>query len=376
MCQVTGCTPDTLKCRAPKSAAADVDEVDRRHPLYLGDWERSIPHVHDDIAKDDLDEPHIKRKHAILEAHPEIRNLYGIDARTKWITFLGAATQVILAYYFGQINNQSWWPLLICSYIVGASVTQLFGVVIHEATHGLCGQGLGINRFVGFLANVGIPFPIYSSFRRYHLAHHAFQGVVGRDPDLPLDWEVKFIKSNPLAKVLFLFFYPMMYVVRGAAMQKKPSRWEIYNVLFTLTTDTLVVKFCGWRGFFYLFFSLWFGYGIHPAAAHFIQEHFTFDDGQETYSYYGCLNWFFLNIGYHNEHHDFTKVPWSNLPKVRAVAPEFYNTLAYHTSWVMVLVNFVIKKDIGPQSRVGRDLEDHRKGRKMIVEKKRAQGES
>ncbi|KAJ3009699.1 hypothetical protein HKX48_007793 [Thoreauomyces humboldtii] len=352
--------------------AALGDHPDRRHPIYLGDWKRSIPNVHDDIAKDDLDEPHIKRKHAILEQHPEIVKLYGYEPLTKYVAVLAASCQIALAYYFGKVNTESTWQLLVSVYVVGASLTQVFGVLIHEATHNLCGESLAMNRFVGLVANIGIPVPIFSSFRRYHLEHHAYQGVIGRDPDLPLDWEVRLIKSNPLAKFTFLFFYPLMYVVRGAAQKKQPSRWEIYNIIFTVLADAIVVKYCGWRGFLYLFLSLWLGYGVHPAAAHFIQEHFTFDDGQETYSYYGCLNYLFLNIGYHNEHHDFTKVAWSKLPAIRSIAPEFYNTLAYHTSWVMVLGKFVFQRDVGPQSRVGRDYEDHKKGRKMVVERRMA----
>ncbi|KAJ3046055.1 Sphingolipid delta(4)-desaturase DES1 [Rhizophlyctis rosea] len=361
-------------CQKPDCAhKSGIESTDRRHPLYLGDWKRSIPGVHNDIAKDDLDEPHIKRKQAILDTHPEIRTLYGVEWRTIPITIAGAATQVILAYVWGKVYPDQWLAMLLCVYVIGASLTSLFGVIIHEATHNLCHSAPWVNRVVGLIANIGIPFPIFASFRRYHLEHHAYQGVVGKDPDLPLDWEIKFIRGNLFLKLLFLFFYPMMYVVRGAAMQKRPTDWEVINAVFTISTNILVWTFCGPKGLLYLFLSLWLGYGIHPGAAHFIQEHFTFDDGQETYSYYGSLNKFFMNIGYHNEHHDFTKVPWSKLPDVRARAPEFYNTLKYHMSWTRVLVNFVLQRDIGPQSRVGRDYETHKKGRKMHVPKQEGQ---
>ncbi|KAJ3284092.1 hypothetical protein HK104_010111 [Borealophlyctis nickersoniae] len=345
------------------------DLYDPRHPLYLGDWKRSIPGVDDDIAKDNLDEPHIKRKRAILEAHPDIKELYGVDRTTGIVTAVCVSIQLALAYTFGRLYPHQNALLVAVAYFIGGTVTSMFGVIIHEATHGLCSTSLAVNRIIGLSANICIPFPIFASFRRYHLEHHAYQGVLDKDPDLPLNWEVKFIKGNTLMKMLFVFFYPLMYVVRGAAMGKAPSKWEIINWIFTISTDVMVWKICGPKGLLYLFLSLWLGYGLHPGAAHFIQEHFTFDDGQETYSYYGSLNKLFMNIGYHNEHHDFTKVPWSKLPDIRARAPEFYDTLKFHTSWVMVLVKFILNRDIGPQSRVGRDYEDHKKGRKMVVEK-------
>ncbi|CAG8601014.1 22664_t:CDS:2 [Dentiscutata erythropus] len=339
---------------------------DYRQPLYIGDWKRSIPYVDEDIATDNLDEPHMKRKVTILKKHPEIEKLYGYDISTVPIVIVAAAAQIVASYVFGRILTDWNWTMVIYCYFIGASLTQLYGVIIHEATHSLAAPTRFQNRIVGLLANIALPFPIAMSFRRYHLEHHTFQGVVGMDPDLPMKWEWKFIRGNAFLKFIWLSTYPVLYVTRGIMMRKTPQFWEYVNWVFTITTNSLVYYYCGPRGLLYLVLSLWLGYGVHPAAAHFIQEHYTFDDGQETYSYYGIMNYFFMNIGYHNEHHDFTKVPWSKLPDVFRIAPEFYNNLSFHKSWVMVHWNFITQKQFGPQSRVGRTVDDHKKGRKML----------
>jgi fatty acid desaturase len=285
--------------------------IDHRHPLYRGTWKRSIPGKDDDFAKDDMDEPHLKRKFAILSSHPEVEKLYGTDIRTLYVAIANAAAQVGLAYYFGRINI-SLWQMLVVAYFVGGTLTALSGVLIHEACHSLVLSSRFWNRIVGLIANINLPVPIAQSFRRYHLEHHTWQGVEGMDPDLPLDWERTLIRGNALKKTLWILIYPFMYVIRGAVQQhrqnKSPSKWELINVAFTICSNALIVILAGWRGLGYLFLSLWFGYSLHPGAAHFVQEHYTFDDGQETYSYYGVLNIPFMNIGYHNEHHDFQKV--------------------------------------------------------------------
>ncbi|KAK3810734.1 MAG: fatty acid desaturase-domain-containing protein [Linnemannia gamsii] len=350
----------------------DPKALDNRFPLYLGDWKKSDPRVDDDLAMDNMDEPHMKRKLAILKKHPDIEKLYGHDSRTSLITIAAAATQIYCAYLFGRVWTDTFWGFIAFAYVVGGSITALYGVLIHEATHNHAAPTVFLNKLVGLTANIGIPVPIYASFRRYHLEHHTYQGVTGMDPDLPLEWEKKMIRGNAALKLLWLFIYPVMYVVRGAAMKKKPSTWEVYNIIFTISTDILVAKFCGLRGLLYLFVSLWFGYGLHPGAAHFIQEHYTFDDGQETYSYYGILNKPYMNIGLHMEHHDFTKVAWSRLPQVRAMAPEFYDSMAYHTSWLLVHWKFITEPGYGPQSRLGRSMEDHKSARKQVGKLRRA----
>ncbi|CAO3676750.1 unnamed protein product [Umbelopsis ramanniana] len=260
--------------------------------------------------------------------------------------------------------------MLVVAYFVGGTLTALSGVLIHEACHSLVLSGSFWNRIVGLIANINLPVPIAQSFRRYHLEHHTWQGVEGMDPDLPLDWERTLIRGNALKKTLWILIYPFMYVIRGAVQQhrqnKSPSKWELINVAFTVCSDALIVKLAGWKGLGYLFLSLWFGYSLHPGAAHFVQEHYTFDDGQETYSYYGVLNIPFMNIGYHNEHHDFQKIPWSGLPALRSIAREYYDTLSYHTSWLYVHYKFITESTIGPQSRVYRTEKEHKEGRHML----------
>ncbi|KAF9404776.1 Sphingolipid delta(4)-desaturase DES1 [Podila epigama] len=347
-------------------------QPDPRFPLYLGDWRKSDPRIDDDLTMDNMDEPHLKRKLTILKKYPEIEKLYGHDSRTALVTILAASAQVSLAYMFGRVWTETLCGYIACTYVVGGSITALYGVLIHEASHNHAAPTVFLNKMVGLIANIGIPVPIYASFRRYHLEHHTFQGVTGMDPDLPLEWEKKLIRGNAFLKLLWLFIFPVMYVVRGASMKRAPTTWEIYNVIFTLVSDMLIVRFCNLRGLLYLFLSLWFGYGLHPGAAHFIQEHYTFDDGQETYSYYGILNKPFMNIGFHNEHHDFTKVAWSRLPAVRAMAPEYYDSLAYHTSWLMVHWKFITEPGYGPQSRLGRTMQDHKIARKQAGQIRRA----
>ena len=79
-------------------------------------------------------------------------------------------------------------------------------------------------------------------------------------------------------------------------------------------------------------------------TVHSLIEHSS--DKQETVSYYGILNYLMMNVGYHVEHHDFPNIPWINLPKVRRIAPEYYDKLYYRKSIMRDMIYFILDSKV------------------------------
>jgi sphingolipid delta-4 desaturase len=97
-----------------------------------------------------------------------------------------------------------------------------------------------------------------------------------------------------------------------------------------------------------------FSIGLHPLGARWIQEHYLTYPPQETYSYYGFLNVPALNVGFHNEHHDFPSIPWNKLPELKRRAPEHYDNLISHKSWSKLLWRFLTDSNLSLYSRMVR----------------------
>ncbi|KAM0676017.1 sphingolipid delta-4 desaturase [Gurleya vavrai] len=337
---------------------------DKRHPTYKGFWVKSVPYVDDDFAIDcKYDEPHQKRKAEILSKYPQIQKLYGPSYKTKYIIFLVAFLHILGLLTSTKIKNK--FIFFFFCYIYGATLASISGILIHECTHQLASHNSTFNTFLGYIANIPVIIPMASSFQKYHLDHHYYQGVRNKDPDLPLEFEYRMVQGNTFLKIIYICIYPVFYICRSFFIKKKILKTELINILIHTILIILTIEYLNLKAIIYWVLSSWLAYSIYPAAAHLIQEHFTFEDGQETYSYYGNFNYLFLNIGYHNEHHDFSQVSWDKLPMIRAIAPEYYTCLKSQESWFGVFFDFIFKPAFGPQSRLARSLETHLKARKM-----------
>ena len=297
--------------------------------------------------------PHIQRSREIIKLHPEVRR-YFTHYPLSGICIAGVVgLQLGIAYL---LRDTSWLWVVLCAYLVGAFVSHALFVLIHEASHNLIVKGNLPNRGFGILCNIGQGFPSAMSFRTYHLLHHSHLDEYSYDADLAFDWEARLVKNSPLRKTVWLFLFAAIEIIRPLRIQRQfADRWAVLNTAVIAATDFLIWWWCGWLGLGYVILSTVAGVGLHPVGARWIQEHYTFHEGQETYSYYGILNRIAFNIGYHNEHHDLTKVPWVYLPTVKAIAPEFYDHLHAHRSWTRVLLRFLFDPEIDLYARITRD---------------------
>ena len=168
-------------------------------------------------------------------------------------------------------------------------------------------------------------------------------------------WEARLIGHSALGKALWLLFYPVFQIVRPLRVKEISvlDPWSITNLAIQAAVDVTVYLVLGPKALAYFGLSLFFAIGLHPLGARWIQRHYLTAEGpQETFSYYGFLNVLAFNVGYHNEHHDFPSVPWNKLPRIRAIAPEVYNNLAYHTSWTRLLLRFLFDSKLSLFSRM------------------------
>lgn len=301
-------------------------------------------------------EPHNIRREQILKAHPEVEKLLEKDTLSLyWAIVLNIAQLGMLFIIKNYV--ESWAVVLLLTYFISAVINHALFVLMHDITHFTCFKSVFLNQICAILANLPQALPNAISFGRYHRDHHTYLGDALRDPDIPTLWEVRFF-SNKALKLVFLILMPIFYGLRPYVKQPKmQSPMEIVNIIVCFAYDYLVYQYCGMQGVVYLFIGTMWGLSINPVGIHILSEHYEFNKNQDTYSYYGWVNYLNFNMGYHLEHHDFPNIPWNKLPQLTEMAPEFYKNLPVIDSYLHVMYSYVFDDEIGPWSRVVREPE-------------------
>jgi len=314
----------------------------------------------DEYIRVDSVQQHWIRRKLISEKYPEVLNFPATYLPSAFYV-LGLVSSLVLTAKL--LENSSVWLILVVAYIFGATASHALWVLIHELTHDLVFEGSFMNSVFLLIADLPHIVPAGVSFRHFHRLHHSFLNETYTDPDVPVPFENQFFGHTVVGKAIWFCFYSVVIALRSVFYPLKNqspfSMWLVANYIANITFTYTVYQFVGNYGMLFLVLSslMSVGFLLHPLGARWIAEHFAVTQSeQETYSTYGIINTLGFNIGYHNEHHDFVRVPYVYLPKITNIASEYYTKgLKYHTSYWRVLYEFLNQDGFTFNSRVVRD---------------------
>ncbi|MGI9394665.1 MAG: fatty acid desaturase [Boseongicola sp.] len=226
-----------------------------------------------------------------------------------------------------------FWQFLLP--IQGILIMFLF-TLEHEATHKTPFRTEWINELVGRLCGVLIILP-FTWFRFFHLAHHRYTNVPGKDPELlagakPENWPafvwhvtgipywrsmIQMMLSNAFGKNVSDFV-----PAAAAARVRTEARWML--ALYAALTVVVAAGASGlvWAWIIPLIIGQPF-LRIYLLAEHgrcpFVAN--MFENTRTTFTN-TIVRFFAWNMPYHIEHHTYPNVPYHKLPDLHILAAE------------------------------------------------------
>jgi sphingolipid delta-4 desaturase len=299
---------------------------------------------------------HVKKRIEILRKYPEIRQYqkpyyYSII----WILFL-VLIQFTIGFFTEYFNLSI--PLVgLVSFINANSLYHSFASFIHENSHGLV-LGFSNQVLVSYLIELGLSG--FGGHRNYEITHkrnhHASLNIKEVDSECTHKahmTNLTNIVSNPfLNRLLFLVdLLPFGSIIMQEIGKKRLSNEDkkevsqlksyfkisfidnFHKILMALMSSFIFYYLIKLKFYKFLLFKIWTISIYQGKFSMFrrgqsISEHYATDYNltNPTQSTYGFLsNLFGFNTGYHDEHHTFPTIPWIYLPKLKQIAPEYFN---------------------------------------------------
>ena len=218
------------------------------------------------------------------------------------------------------------WPLAMV--LQGIAICFLF-TLEHEATHKTPFRTLWLNEWVGRFCGVMILLP-FTWFRYFHLAHHRYTNIPGKDPELeagakPETWGqyIRFISGLP-------YWWGMARQTVGNALGRDPGRYIPGHAKARVVTEARwMLGIYAMVGISLLFTPLLFWVWILPCVLgqpalrlYLLAEHGRcafianmFENTRTTYTN-RVVRFLAWNMPYHVEHHSLPQVPFHKLPEL------------------------------------------------------------
>jgi sphingolipid delta-4 desaturase len=255
------------------------------------------------------------------------------------------AFQLAMASTVDSFSLGFWFKIL----LIGAPISHSLYILNLEFANNLCFGHELLDRTSAIFSNFATTVP-YAELVRYFDAEHRtfFDSTLYKDPEKPSQLEIQLVQGVGM-KLLYLCVYPCIYSYRILFRHYIVfTRFLLWNLILQ-TLFNLYIWYCYGHIFFsYLFLSTYIGMSPwHPCAAHLLFQHQKCElrlKSAKAYSYYGIMNLFTFNIGYHRERHEHPKIPWSKLPLLRQL---FYyaeyesHQSAYYTSTLQAIHDFI-----------------------------------
>ncbi|MBS0203283.1 MAG: fatty acid desaturase [Planctomycetes bacterium] len=327
---------------------------------------------------------HRERAREMLQAHPEIKELFGHYPLTAVWCVLMAGTQLGIA---AAMSHFPWWVAILTAYLVGALLNITLFQLAHECDHLNVFRTKFWNRYLFTLTSIPMFLSAHHTWWTEHIVHHndmsatkdfitrrrSYFLATRRTSPLFIPYSL-FMVVMQVARSLFgLTVYLFTSLLRG---RLEPTRFAVsvladehlvsgyekekitkfavvYPLLSFLTYGALFwygYQFGGWTTgllpLLYLMMSQVFFTGyLHPYCLGWVLgiSHFHGRRNyQPTASHYGRLiNLTTFNAGLHVEHHDIAGIPWFRLWKLREMAPEYFNNLEPIRSYTALGLQFV-----------------------------------
>lgn len=327
---------------------------------------------------------HRERARAMLRAHPEIKQLFGHIPSTAWWCVGIASAQLVLA---AAATHAPFWLLCLVAWVVGAYFNGCLFQLSHECTHCLVFKKVSWNRALFTYTSLPMFLSGHHTWWIEHLNHHNDMGatkdfisrrrsffLVSR-PTSPLfvPYSILMLVTQVLRSALGLAMYVLGDLPRGRTkpgkltlavltdehlvsgyQRDRIAAWAVLYPLINLAVCGLLTAYAVWQGgwqaawkpLVYLLLSEAFLTGwLHPFWLGFVlgisHVHGTRRYQPSASNYSWLVNKLVFNAGLHVEHHDLAGIPWSRLPQLRKIAPEFYDHLETIPSYTWLALQFV-----------------------------------